>query len=376
MAGYTYALRHDGRMPARTNAQVRFVTAPDGIRIAYVQEGQGPPLVRAAHWLSHLEFDRWSPVWRDFLTELGRDRRLIRYDERGTGLSDRDVADLSFEAMVSDLEMLVDSLGLDRFALLGMSQGGAISIAYAARHPERVKALVLCGAYARGHSHRARAAEQRDEADVLLELIRVGWGSPDPKFRRVFAEMFFPEGSPEQFEAFDQLQRVSASPEVAHRLRAMFGTIDVTRLCAQVTAPTLVLHARDDGVVPFEEGRLIAALIPGARFVPLAGRNHVLLPGEPDAATFFRELRSFLAMVEPASGREASNHDAAVGTLSEREREVMAMVVQGSSNTQIAQALFLSDRTVERHLSNIYDKLGLEGKSARAAAAARISRFR
>ena len=179
-------------------------------------------MVRAAHWLSHLEFDWQSPVWHDFLTELMEGRTLVRYDERGTGLSDRDAADLSFEAMVNDLELIVDAIGLERFSLLGMSQGGAISIAYAVRHPERVSALVLCGAYARGHAHRGRSAQQLEEAQVLLEMIRVGWGTQDPKFRRVFASMFLPGGSSEQFDAFDDLQRVSASPDTAYRLRRIW----------------------------------------------------------------------------------------------------------------------------------------------------------
>jgi len=329
-------------------------------------------LVRAAHWLSHLEFDWQSAVWREFLGELARDRRLVRYDERGTGLSDRDVRDFSFEAMVADLEMIVDALGLERFALLGMSQGGAISIAYAARHPERVEAIVLCGAYARGHAHSTRTSEQREQAGILLELIRAGWGTSTPMFRRVFASMFFPEASVEQYEAFDALQRISASPETAYQLRKMFSSIDVTYLCGQVRAPTLVMHARDDAVVPFEEGRLLAALIPDARFVPLEGRNHALLPGEPAFTQFFDELHGFLEEFQGA--RSVGETDAALATLSTREREVMTLVADGKSNAEIAAALFLSDRTVERHLSNVYAKLGVEGKSARAAAAARISR--
>jgi pimeloyl-ACP methyl ester carboxylesterase/DNA-binding CsgD family transcriptional regulator len=357
--------------------QVGFVAARDGARLAYARLGEGPPLVRAAHWLSHLELDRWSPVWHDFISELSQGRTLIRYDERGTGLSERDVADVSFEAMVSDLERIVDGLRLERFSLLGMSQGGAIAIAYAARHPERIDALVLCGAYARGHRHAGRSRHQREEADLLLELIRVGWGTADPKFRRVFATMFLGDGSPALYEAFDQLQRVSASPQTAYRLREMFGTIDVTGECETVRAPTLVMHRRDDAVVPFEEGRLVASLIPGARFVPLEGRSHILLPGEPAFQAFFEALGAFLPTASgaaPSSRRGGRGRDPAA-TLTPREREVMALVIEGRSNAEIAAEMFLSDRTVERHLSNVYAKLGLGGKAARAAAAARMAQF-
>ena len=375
----------DGSVSGRSSSQeLRFVTARDGTRIAYARQGRGTPLVRAAHWLSHLELDWQSPVWRPFLTELARDRALIRYDERGTGLSDRDVVDLSFEAMVGDLETLVDALGLERFPLLGMSQGGAMAIAYAARHPERVTGLVLCGAYARGHGHPDRGPDQQREADLLLDLIRVGWGTPDPKFRRVFASMFVPDATPEILEGFDQLQRVSASAQTAYRLRQMFGSIDVTGDLASIAVPTLVMHVRGDGVVPFDEGRLLAASIPGARFVPLEGRGHVLVHGTAAFAGFFAELDAFLGS-EPVRRRAAPEMYAGAGTesgllagrlaaLTLREREVLDLVAAGRTNDQIATTLFLSPRTVERHLSNSYLKLGIEGKSARAAAAAIVSR--
>jgi DNA-binding CsgD family transcriptional regulator len=262
-----------------------------------------------------------------------------------------------------------------------MSQGAAIAIAYAVRHPERVTAIVICGGYARGHAHRGRTPEQVRDADLLLQLIRAGWGTPDPKFRRVFATMFLPDGSPAQYAAFDELQRVSATPDVAYRLRAMFDGIDVTGICGQIQAPTLVMHVRGDGVVPFEEGRLLAALIPRSRFVPLEGTGHILVPGGPAWAPFFTELRAFLASavvgVSPDPDRGVagrSRPDAAVATLTVREREVMKLVAEGETNAEIAEALGISPRTIERHLSNVYTKLGVEGKAARAAAAARVAR--
>jgi pimeloyl-ACP methyl ester carboxylesterase/DNA-binding CsgD family transcriptional regulator len=365
---------------ARPTQEIHLLTAQDGVRLAYARTGSGPALVRPAHWLSHLELDWENSVWCEFLTELARDRTLIRYDERGTGLSDRNVADISFEAMVSDLEAVVDEAGLERFALLGMSQGAAIGIAYAVRHPERVTALVLCGGYARGHHHRTRTPEQRRDAELLLELIRVGWGTPNPKFRRVFATMFLPSATPEQYADFDALQRGSATPEMAYRLREMFSGIDVTALCSRVRAPTLVMHVRDDAVVPFDEGRLLAALIPGSRFVPLEGSGHLLVPGSPAWGRFFSELRTFLdqtgetieSTAWAAEGRR--QRDVGVDALSTREREIMGLVAEGHTNGEIADALVLSPRTIERHLSNVYAKLGVEGKAARAAAAARVAR--
>ena len=370
--------------PTRPSQEIRILTAADGVRIAVAQTGTGAPLVRAAHWLSHLEFDWDSPIWRDFLAELASDRMLVRYDERGTGLSDRDVADLSFEAMVGDLETVVDDLGLERFALLGMSQGAAISIAYAVRHPERVTRARdlrwLCARARPPRSDSGSAARCRVVAGADPGRV----GHADPKFRRVFATMFLPDGTPAQYEAFDELQRVSATPDVAYRLRSMFDNIDVTALCSLVSVPTLVMHVRDDAVVPFEEGRLLAALIPRSRFVPLEGRSHMLVPSGPGWERFFAELRAFLdhriaadeADRSDRTARPADRPDAdpALASLSEREREVMRLVAAGRTNAEIADAIVLSPRTIERHLSNVYAKLGLEGKAARAAAAVRVSR--
>ena len=361
-------------MAESMDQQIRFATSPDGVRIAYASHGAGPPLVKVANWLSHLEFDWQSPVWRHWLTELGRDHRLVRYDERGSGLSDREVADYAFDAWVRDLELVVDAAGLDRFSLFGMSQGGAVGIAYAVRHPERVSHLVLYGAYARGRLARRPSPEERAQAELLLELTRVGWGTANPAFRRVFTMLFFPDATAGQAAAFDELQRVSSSPEDAVRFRRVFHDIDVTALVPRLRVPTLVLHARDDGMVPFEEGRLLASLIPRARFVPLEGRNHILLPDEPAWPRFLAEVRTFLATTDPGlrAGRASTAH--LPDPLSGREHEILALVAAGMSNAEIAADLVLSVRTVERHLSNIYTKFGVSGKSARAAAAARAAR--
>jgi pimeloyl-ACP methyl ester carboxylesterase/DNA-binding CsgD family transcriptional regulator len=292
----------------------------------------------------------------------------VRYDQRGFGLSDRDPDRLTLDAFVGDLEAVVDAAGLERFTLRGISQGGAAAICYAVRHPERVSRLVLCGAYARGRMTRNLSSEQREEAELLRSIVRVGWGRADPVFRRVFTTRFVPEATPEQMEWFDELMRISSTPEMAGRMRDVWGEVDVTDLLGQVAMPTLVAHARDDGAVPFEEGRQLATRIPNARLLPLASRNHVLLATEPAWPVFVAELHAFL-------GVRPSAPTVAVEELSARELEVLRLVASGLSNEQIAQELVLSARTVERHLSNIYAKLRVSGKAARAAAAAYASRL-
>jgi pimeloyl-ACP methyl ester carboxylesterase/DNA-binding winged helix-turn-helix (wHTH) protein len=275
--------------------QIRFCTAPDGVRLAYATSGTGPPLVKPANWLTHLEHDWESPVWRHWLHELSRDHTLVRYDERGCGLSDRDAADLSFDAWVADLETVVDAMGLERFPLLGISQGCAVAVAYAVRHPERVSRLVLYGGFARGVIAKAKTPEQLDEVTMVTRNIPLGWGQDNPAFRLFFAARFLPEGTPEQTRWFSDLQRITTSPMTGARLLDTAATLDVSALAPLVRAPTLVLHARGDGVATFGEGRKLAALIPGAQFVPLEGRNHVLLETEPAWPRFIAEVRRFLA---------------------------------------------------------------------------------
>jgi pimeloyl-ACP methyl ester carboxylesterase/tRNA A-37 threonylcarbamoyl transferase component Bud32 len=279
--------------------QIKFCTTADGVRIAYATVGQGPPLVKAANWLSHLEYDWDSPIWRHLLAEAARDHTFIRYDERGNGLSDWNVANLSFEAFVEDLESVVEAAGVDRFPLLGISQGGAVAIAYAVRHPQRVSHLILYGAYARGWAKRL-SADEIEQRQAQLTLVRLGWGKDNPAFRQLWTTLYAPDATPEQAQSFNDLQRVSTSPENAVRLLNEMGNIDVEHLLPQVRVPTLVLHCRDESGVPFEEGRLLAASIPGARFVPLEGRNHLLLEGAPSWGKFVKEVRQFLGMPEIA----------------------------------------------------------------------------
>ena len=275
----TASLQHD----------IHFCTAPDGARIAYALAGQGPPLVKAANWLNHLEYDWQSPIWSHLLHALAAEHRLIRYDERGNGLSDWDVDDISFDAFVSDLESVVEATGLQRFALLGISQGCAVSIAYAVRYPERVSHLVLYGGFARGRNRRDVA-----QSDTLIALIRQGWGQENPAFRQFFTSLFVPGGTPEQMQWFNDLQRITTSPENAARILEATGVIEVTALLPRVKVPTLVLHCRNDAAQPFDEGRRIAAGIPGARFVALESRNHLILESEPAWARFLEEVAAFL----------------------------------------------------------------------------------
>jgi DNA-binding winged helix-turn-helix (wHTH) protein/pimeloyl-ACP methyl ester carboxylesterase len=281
-------------VPSDLRQEIRFCATADGTRLAYATVGLGPPLVRAAHWITHLDYDWQSPVWRHWLVGLARQHTLVRYDERGCGLSDHDVDDFSLDAWVHDLETVVDDLGLDRFPLLGVSQGGAVAVAYAARHPDRVSLLVLYGAYVQGRLRRATTDEQRREAALQVEMVRLGWGRDDPSFRRFFTASFIPDAPRELWESFAELLRRTTSAENAARLLESWADIDVTEAATRVTAPTLVLHARDELRIPFEQARRLATLIPGARFVPLAGRNHLLLADEPAWGQFLGEVDAFL----------------------------------------------------------------------------------
>jgi len=287
------------RGPSQLQQEIRFCTTSGGVQIAYASVGQGTPLIKTANWLNHLEYDWQSPVWRHLLEELAKDHRLIRYDARGNGLSDWDVDDISFEAFVRDLETVIDAAGVERFALLGISQGCAVSIAYAVRHPERVSRLILYGGFARGRNKRG-STNDIEQQQALLTLMRQGWGQDNPVFRQIFTSLFMPDATVEQMRWFNDLQRMTASPENAVRIRRAVDEIDVSHLLGQVAVPTLVLHCRDDAVQPFEEGRRMAAMIPGARFVALEGRNHLMLESETAWSRFLDEVGSFLGSADPA----------------------------------------------------------------------------
>jgi class 3 adenylate cyclase/pimeloyl-ACP methyl ester carboxylesterase len=280
--------------------EIHFCQTKDGVQLAFARIGQGPPLVKTGHWMTHLEFDFESPIWRQLYRELSRDHAFYRYDARGNGLSDREVPDVSFHDFVDDLEAVVDAAGIERFALLGISQGCAVSIAYAVWHPERVSHLVLLGGYAVGWKKRARTEAEKAAGEAMLTLMRIGWGQENPSFRQMFTSQFIPEANKEQADWFNEFQRISSSPADAARNLWANGETDVTALLPQVKVPTLVMHARNDARVPFELGRRMAAGIPGARFVPLESQNHIMLEGEPALGRFLEELKAF---IEPKAGR-------------------------------------------------------------------------
>ena len=274
--------------------EIRFCIAGDGIRLAYATSGAGPPLVKAANWLSHLAYDWESPVWRHWLAELSRRFRLVRYDERGCGLSDWDVGRFSLDDWVDDLETVVDAAGLDRFPLLGISQGGPVAIAYAVRHPERVTHLVLLGSFAQGRRKSARTPDELALAEARVEIVRLGWWRPDPTYRQIFVSRFLPEATQEQWRSFDELQLRSTSPDNAWRFVDAFANIDVTNLAPKLTVPTLIMCSRREPDNRFEQSRLLAALIPKSRLVPLDSSNHLLPERDPAWRHFLTEIDRFL----------------------------------------------------------------------------------
>lgn len=343
-----------------------FCRSVDGTRIAYAVHGSGPVLVVASCWLSHLQYDWESPVWRHFLDDIGRFATIVRYDERGHGLSDRDVYEHGLDLRVADLEAVIEHAGLDRFALMGMAQGGPVTIEYAARHPERVTRLLFYGSYATAVVDRSSEGTQLREA--FEQMIRVGWARPGSEFRRVFSSMMIPDATEEQMAWLDELMRVSVSTEVALVARRQRSEADGTPRLTALNVPTLVLHSRGDRMNEFEHGVELASGIPDARLVALESDRHIVLADEPAWQVFVDEVRRFLAP-------DAGTAPPALPDLSPRELDVLRLCAEGHDNEQIAAALSLSARTVERHLQNAYAKLGVSGRSARAAAVARLLHY-
>jgi pimeloyl-ACP methyl ester carboxylesterase/DNA-binding CsgD family transcriptional regulator len=346
-------------MPSKspaTSQQIRFCTSFDGTRIAYAQTGSGPTLVKAPHWLTHLEYEWNSPIWRPWIDAFSSSFSFLRMDQRASGLSDRTAQDISLETWVRDFEAVVDASGVERFCIFGHSQGAAIAIAYAARHPERVTHLVLLGAYARGAQKRDLSPARIEELEAQFKLVEAGWEREDPAYRQMFSVQIIPGGTLDQLRALSDLQRVSADPPAAVRIMRTMAGLDVTPVAAALRVPTLVLHARSDRRAPFEEGRRLAAQIPDARFVPLESENHILLEQEPAFGQFFEEVRGFVR------GASASA-DPALSALTARELEILERIGQGLDNAQIAAHLGLSEKTVKNHITRLFDKLGVENRS-------------
>ena len=337
---------------SQTRQRIRILRASDGIQLAWAEAGTGPTLVKAANWITHLEFEWESPVWRHWMRFFSGHFRFIRYDERGCGMTDRDAGELSAKRWTDDLEEVIDTAAPAMpVILLGISQGAVACIGYAARHPERVSRMILYGAYARGYAQRGNPDAER-EYSAITEAVRVGWGKENPAFRQLFTSRFIPDGTPEQVSWFNELCLKTASAETAARLLEARGDLNVVDLLGQVRAPTLVIHAREDGVAPIEEGRLLASAISDAQFVELPGRNHILLEDEPGWPRFQEAVLEFLGMSTTPTGD-------AFAALSRREREILALLSEGLRNAEIGERLAISEKTVRNHISSVYDKLGV-----------------
>ncbi len=346
---------------SRPNQSIRFCTSRDGTRIAFASTGSGPPLLCAGHSFSHLELEWDCEVWRPLLDLLGQGRTLLRYDMRGTGLSDREDLDFSLDRYQEDLEAVVAAAGLTQFSLLGMTGGGALAVTHAARHPQQVTRLVLLGSYLQGRSVRSKTPGQQEETELILKLVELGWGQDNPTFRQLFTYQFVPDATSAQLQSFNELMRHSAqATHAAALLRAWFGA-DLSNVAAQVRAPTLVMHADGDLRIPFDQGRALAAHIPGARFVTLASRNHILQPHEPAWAQLAAELEAFVAAPVPAT--TVSQGPTGWAGLTVKEEAVLNALLQGLGTADMAERLGIAEKTLRNHLSLIYSKLGVSNRA-------------
>lgn len=344
--------------------EVRFCHSRDGVRIAYAVTGTGTPLIRVSNWLTHLDLDRENPVWSRWFSEFSGNHQFITYDPRGTGLSDHRVDEFSLETWVRDLEAVVADCGLDRVNLLGFCQGGPVSVAYAVRHPETVDHLVLYDSYASGAFVHEPSSRRRREAEVLGQMIEVGWEQHSPAFRQVFTNLLMPHATPDQQHWLTEMAlRSVPDKKDAARLWRAFQKLDIREIASGVKCPTLILHVRGDTMVPFEEGLRLASLIPNARFIPLEGENHILLEDEPAWAHFVLEIRNFVEASKLEIRGIGFGDRQVLGELTARECEVLELVALGLSNAQIAERLCLTPKTVRNHITHIYTKLGVESRA-------------
>jgi pimeloyl-ACP methyl ester carboxylesterase len=337
---------------------IRYLRTSDGVQLAWASMGSGPQLVKAANWLTHLQYDLEGPVWQHWMRFFSQHFRFIRYDERGCGMTQWQVPDVSMKHWAEDLREVIEvAVPEGPFTLLGMSQGAATCIAYAVKYPERVSHLILYGGYATGWANRGDEDGWR-KYRAIIELVRLGWGSDNAAFRQIFTSRFLPDAKPQQLDWWNDLCRRTTTPEIAAHLMMERAHVDVRDLLSQVKVPTLVIHAVGDDVTPISAGQELASGIPNAEFVQLESRNHVLLEGEP-AWTRFKEVVLEFTRREDGRARAPQIFD----DLSGREREVLAGLVAGQSNAEIARALSLSDKTVRNMLTRIFEKLGVKSRA-------------
>ncbi|MGA8007698.1 MAG: alpha/beta fold hydrolase [Burkholderiales bacterium] len=337
--------------------QIRFCSSFDGARLAYAISGRGAPLVMSSTWLGHLEYDWRNLAWRPWLEHFSREYTMLRYDMRGTGLSDRSFTNVSSETWARDFEAIVETAGFDRFPLLGICQGGPTAVEFAARHGARVSRLILYGTYARGNFARSERPRELAKAKLFIDMARLGWGREDHEFMQVWASLFQPGGGIDHLRSWNELQRQAIAEEnVPAFFEAAFRT-DVQDAARRIKCPTLVIHASRDKAVHVEEGRRLAGLIPGARFVELDSENHMLLPEEPAWARLIEEVRTFLR--EPNEPGRFAGIIPRLETLTERERQVLEGIARGLGNNEIAAELALSEKTVRNHITRVFDKIGV-----------------
>ena len=329
---------------------IQFCTAPDGVRLAYAVSGDGPPLVMSATWLTHLEHQWRSLAWRPWLDAFSAEFKLLRYDSRGCGLSDRDTQDLSFEAWVRDFESIIDAADFQQFSILATCQGGPVAIEYAARHPQRVRKLVLYGTYSLGRMRWQHLPKEVEKARMLTQIMRAGWAQENHALLQVWANAFQPGGSVEHLRSWGEQQRAATCAETAARLLEIGWSTDVQEAARKIKCPVLILHPTRDGVVPIEEGRSLVSLIPGSRFVEIDSENHMPLADEPAWPRLVSEIRSFLA--EPAH-----SHELPLNELTPREFAVLERIAEGMDNWELAASLGVSEKTVRNHITRVFDKI-------------------
>jgi pimeloyl-ACP methyl ester carboxylesterase/DNA-binding CsgD family transcriptional regulator len=346
--------------------QIRFCTSRDGTRIAYATCGSGPPLVWIGFLLRHLELDWDTAVWRPWLSLLTRRHTLIRYDMRGCGLSDRNVSDFSLERLAEDLEAVVSAAGLDRFAFLSTAGNADAGVKYAVKYPDRVDRLALYACHTRGNLIRPQSSDDVETRETRLKVYELGWPNLKTPFGKFLTSALSPDAPPDYYRSWEML-RETTTPENAGQLIRSYWHVDLRELLPRVQCPSLVLHAREDPVIPFAEGRLGASLLPDAMFVELDSRNHILQEAEPAWRQFADAIDNFFPSVSANSG-------ASFDELTAREREVLEIIAQGRNNNEIAKRLNISEKTVRNHVSLIFSKLGVNSR-AEAVARARDAGF-